>query len=247
MTMNAEFVTCCKLEISSGLPYETDKRGRFMSNHLFSDVPRTACSKDGMDQGRHGPRTVCSKDGMVRGQHGPRTAQTKDGMVRGRHVPRMFQPIRSLGFSQSALPRVHLTDLLYDLSPPTQIYVARFTTMIQPLIDGLNSHQESHTPEFNTEVDSRFWIRKPKPSLLVQYSLIVENLRISPCFLRESLVSAERLPLRFLRPNPTKSPKRLQLLTLSIESPVLIDQLRHQCYTWGLIGRSLQNETLFRY
>jgi len=26
---------------------------------------------------------------------------------------------------------------------------------------------EIHTPEFNTEVDSRFWIRKPKPSLLV--------------------------------------------------------------------------------
>ena len=145
MTMNAEFVTCCKLEISSGLPYETDKRGRFMSNHLFSDVPRTACSraawtKDGMDQGRYVPRTAWFEDSMDQGRHRPRTAWTRDGMVRGRHVPRMFQPIRSLGFSQSALPRVHLTDLLYDLSPPTQIYVARFTTMIQPLIDGLNSH-----------------------------------------------------------------------------------------------------------
>ena len=103
-------------------------------------VPRTAWTKDGMDQGRYVPRTAWFEDSMDQGRHRPRTAWTRDGMVRGRHVPRMFQPIRSLGFSQSALPRVHLTDLLYDLSPPTQIYVARFTTMIQPLIDGLNSH-----------------------------------------------------------------------------------------------------------
>ena len=37
----------------------------------------------------------------------------------GRSFQKMLQPIRSLKVSQSASPPQHLTDLLYDLSPPT--------------------------------------------------------------------------------------------------------------------------------
>ena len=45
--------------------------------------------------------------------------------------------------SQSASPPQHLTDLLYDYRHPLTVpFLARFTTLIQQLIDGLNSHYD---------------------------------------------------------------------------------------------------------
>ena len=49
----------------------------------------------------------------------------------------------------------------------TSIWKRWFSDWLTDWIHTRMAVPEIHTPEFNTEVDSRFWIRKPKPSLLV--------------------------------------------------------------------------------
>ena len=87
MAMNAESVTCRKLEISSGLSCESGNCGRSMYGHVMSEYERSDC-------------------GQVMSEYGRSEYERSDcGHVMsecGCSFQKIIQPIRSLKVSQSA-------------------------------------------------------------------------------------------------------------------------------------------------
>ena len=94
MAMNAESVTCRKLEISSGLSCESGNCGRSKYGHVMSEYERSDCGHVMSECGRSECGHVMSECGRSDCGH----VMSECGCS----FQKIIQPIRSLKVSQSA-------------------------------------------------------------------------------------------------------------------------------------------------